>query len=392
MAKLNADTYAKLRKLAAGGFNVLLTGAHGIGKTTVFQQLCDDLGMRGCYISVPSSDYFVDWLGIPAPEVEPDQIRSLRWYVSHGADSLASSYAQTTMGVSREVADQTVMFLKQQAEQVSLRFLRPKRMEGVEFVFFDEINREADPRFLDACMELVQFRRVNGQPLPDLKLVWAAQNPPNSVYKVKELDIPLVDKFGAHVYLEANPDYQWYCSRGYTPHTVASVISWYDADLNKEQKLQVSPRCLENIMRLADSGMDVEECLLLSMSIPSHLLKAKLAKACTSHKYDKLDLASIAANAMQCIDFATNDLDFCAYYTDLVRKPESIPSAVLKTSSVFIAMPFEFQSKCYTDPVWLRRMLDYVNLRSTRVIPTDVATTPGFHNFVEMLRLSDTGL
>jgi len=385
MAKLTPATMERLKAMGQAGLNILLTGAHGIGKTTMFYDLCDSLGLKGAYINVPSADYFVDWLGIPNPQVEPEHIRTVRWFLSYeGGEALAASFVQSTMSLEATVAMDVVHFVKAQKEQASLQFLRPKRLEGVEFVFFDEINREADPRFLDACMEMVQFNQVNGKKLPDLKLVWAAQNPPNDIYRVKELDVPLVDKFGAHIFLEGCPDYNWYCSKGYSPHTVAAVISWYDSDLNKEQKSQISPRTLENIMRLVDGGIDPEFGLLSVMQIPAHMLKAKLARCSSSHRYANYDLPSISADPVTCIEYAKSDLDFCAFYTDLLRKEGVQPHTVLKTVAVFLAMPFEFQSKCFTDNAWTTRINAAISNGAN--LPADVVGTPGFQNFVEMLR------
>lgn len=720
MPKLTVATAERFKEMGQRGLNVLLTGAHGIGKTTLFYDLCDQLGLRGAYINVPSSDYFVDWLGIPQPESEPEHVRTLRWFAERDGDAIASAYAQTAMGLDQTTAQQAVAFVKSTAEQAHLRFLRPKRLEGVEFVFFDEINREADPRFLDSCMEMVQFKRVNGTPLKSLKLVWAAQNPPNcfaggtkfitdmgvrsfdefshgdetrvldaegqwtpatirnygqaslwkvvvewcqvrheilttathqwpvtyamarhcgyapkllrtdqlpamvgkhdirqfftvnpafcpeldseavlhgivfgdghrhpggyksfesecgvylcndlnrrdsrelaplferagysltlreeinqvrvyglpdhwkelpenptpeylrgfvagwfaadgssngngkgyvidgqksalewlqamapvaglavstrisehisgdsgvapgvvtyrlglssacldeaffihpddaetfcgashlrywkivsaeetrlvedvwcadvpdgrlfvlegnilthnSIYRVKELDVPLVDKFDAHVYVEANPDYSWYTSKGYNPHTVASVIAWYDGDLNDQQREQVSPRTLEHIMRLVDTGIDPEFGLLAAMQIPGHMLKAKLARCSSSHRYSNLDLPAISANPLDCIEHAKSDHDFCAFYTDLLMRQDANPASIVKTVAVFLAMPFEFQSKCLSDPDWTAKMLQYVNNGSA--LPADVTTVPGFQNFVEMLRQFQT--
>jgi len=384
MSKISKSVISRLKDLAEKGINVLLTGAHGVGKTSIFYDLCEQLGLKGAYINVPSSDYFVDWLGIPHPETEPETIRTLRWFLSQqGGESVAVSYAKDYLGMSDHSALEAISFLGHTTAKVGLQFLRPKRLSGVQFVFFDEINREADPRFLDSCMEMVQFRRVNGQELPDLKLVWAAQNPPNDVYRVKELDIPLVDKFGAHIYLEGNPDYAWYCNQGYDPHTAASVISWYESDLNKSQKSQVSPRCLENLMRLADAKIDVEFALLATMQLPAHRLKEKLARASSAHAFANLDLATISSDPLRFIEQAKSNLDFCAYYTDLLREESSTSIACLKTIAVFMAMPFEFQSKCFTDVVWVDRLQSTV--RFVGNLTPDVVSIPGFYNFVEML-------
>lgn len=287
------------------------------------------------------------------------------------------------MGLDSETAIQIVEFIKSQAEQHRLNFLRPKRLEGVQFVFFDELNREADPRFLDSCMELVQFRSINGQPVPSLELVWGAQNPPNSIYKVRTLDVPLVDKFGAHIALEGNPDIDWYVSKGYNPHTVATVVSWYNSDLDEDEREVLSPRALENIMRLVDNGVDPEFGLLEMAGVRGHLLTAKLHRCDTSHRFAQLDLVTISANPLEYIEYAKNDIDFCAFFSDLVRSEQN-PTNVLRVIPVWMAMTHDFQNKCLTDADWVDRMFNA--LGNVAALSSEVTTLPGYHNFAEMIK------
>lgn len=381
---MGAEVVDRLKALAQAGINVLLTGGHGIGKTTLFSQLCCVLNMRGAYINVPSADYFVDWLGIPAPSHEPETIKVARWFAERNGDSVAQVYLCNTLGISPEAAATTLQLIKADNGD-GLQFLRPKRLDNVEWVFFDEINREADPRFLDACMELVQFRTVNGVPVPNLKLVWAAQNPPNEIYKVKELDVPLVDKFGAHVYLEGAPSYDWYVAQGYDPGVVNTVMQWHAKDLDPQSRKRISPRCLENILRLIHNGIDVQFGLLTSLGVPGHMLTAKLTKAREGHKYEHLDLLTIAETAPECAKYASTDHDFCAFYTDLLLAEEDC-GKILRTVYVFMSMSYEYQSKVFTDLKWAKRVLAAAENPEAHGVDRSVKTIPEFNHFVEMIR------
>ena len=378
---LNSETIGRFLELARNGVNVLITGPHGIGKTTMHDQLCKELGYKGAYINCPAADFFVDWLGIPAPEDEPEFIRTVRWLANRGADYLATQYVKSQTGMVEDDCAQTVAFINSQPSRRNLQFLRPRRMDGVQFAFFDEINREADPRFVDAVMELIQFKTINGEPLPDLKLVWAAQNPPNSIYKVKELDTPVIDKFGAHIYIEGRPDRGYFLRAGYDEHVVTQVIHWYEKDLNDEQRLRCSPRMIESIIKLAVKGLDLDFSLLQASMIPGHMLSAKLKKIGSSHRYSTLDLAAISADTMKCITHAQTDIDFNAHYTDLLLKKDANAMLSLRTIPVFLSMTFEFQNKCMTDPDWVQRMVS-----ATQSVGSDVSSLQGFSQFVEMLR------
>ena len=67
---------------------------------------------------------------------------------------------------------------------------------------FDELNR-AHLRVLNAVLEIIQFKSINGELLPNLKMVWAAINPPESDYQVEDLDPALVGRFHMYVKIKA---------------------------------------------------------------------------------------------------------------------------------------------------------------------------------------------
>lgn len=384
MAIFNKQTQAQLEELARLELNTLLTGPHGVGKTTFFHDLCAKLGWKGAYINCPLTDFFVDWMGIPSPDLEPEPVRVMRWFVNKGADHLAANFARTNLLMEPALASQTVDFIKAMPSQSTLEFLRPKRLDGVQFVFFDELNRSTDPRFLDSCMEMIQFKTLNGQALPNLRLVWAAQNPANSIYKVKELDVPLIDKFAAHVLIEGNPDFEYYVSKGYNSETVGAVLNWYNTDTRKENKGRLSPRTIENVIRLADKGVDLEFALLSSLGIAAHMLKAKLAKCATGDKYATLDLATIATDPLRCMDLAKADMDFNAHFTDLLLKNAVPADSILRTIPVFMSMPYEFQNKCLTDVNFMKK----VGPRLKENLPDAIGTIPNLEVFRELVRQS----
>jgi Holliday junction resolvasome RuvABC ATP-dependent DNA helicase subunit len=183
----------------AGDINVMLIGTHGIGKTSLFNEVVKQLGLKSKYYSTPTLDPWVDVVGVPVPEKETG----------------------------------------------TLRFYRPKSLEEAEIVFFDELNR-AHPRVLNSVLEIVQFKTINGVKLPNLKMVWCAINPPGGDYQVEDLDPALIDRFQVYIQMPASIDLAYMKTK--MNENVAKILSeWWDEDLNDEQRKHITPRRIEYI-------------------------------------------------------------------------------------------------------------------------------------------------
>lgn len=193
--------------------NVLLISDHGIGKTTMGQKIAEMTGLKFGYYSASTMDPFSDFVGIP--------------------------------------------FVRQdENEHEYVKFVRPRRIDEEEFVFFDELNR-ALPKTLNAVYEMIQFGTLNGEPLPKLKMVWAAINSHVSgkYQGVSSLDQPLMDRFHAHVELDPEPSVEYYESVGIEPRIGEAVVNWWDAQTD-EVKWYLTPRRLEMIGNYLMEGMD----------------------------------------------------------------------------------------------------------------------------------------
>lgn len=155
---LNTTT---LNRYATEGYNVLLSGGHGVGKTAIIKEVFGkefgehDVSWK--YFSASTLDPWVDFIGIP------------------------KNY---TNDKGKEV----------------FKIIPPEHFTGdekIEALFFDEINR-ADEKTLNALMELIQFKSINGRKFPHLKCVWAAENPHDDQdheYSVRPLDPAQRDRF-----------------------------------------------------------------------------------------------------------------------------------------------------------------------------------------------------
>lgn len=197
-----------LKRYATEGYNVLLSGGHGVGKTAIIKEVFDkefgehDVSWK--YFSASTLDPWVDFIGIP------------------------KNYTNDN---GKEV----------------FKIIPPEHFTGdekIEALFFDEINR-ADEKTLNALMELIQFKSINGRKFPHLKCVWAAENPHDDQdheYSVKPLDPAQRDRFQIQldVPYELNKEY---FTKKYGKDYFDISKGWW-----QKNKKTISPRKLDDML------------------------------------------------------------------------------------------------------------------------------------------------
>jgi hypothetical protein len=158
-----------------------------------------------------------------------------------------------------------------------LRFVRPEDLLLAEIVFFDELNR-SHPKVQNAVLEMIQFRTINGVPLPKLKMVWAAINPPNDIYQVSELDPALLDRFQVHLCVPAEPSVAYYCDKaGMPPKVAQALVNWWRFDLDDDLRRAISPRRLEYLGRNFVNGIELRHSLPSFIKAPLPNLTRRLS-------------------------------------------------------------------------------------------------------------------
>lgn len=215
------------------GFNVMLIGLHGTGKTASIKSLADSRGLKMKYFSCSTLDPFTDLVGVPSPI----------YYCDKCDDKFETKIEH------RDLHPDCEGKLTRNLDMV-----RPREVDEAEFIFFDEFNR-ADPKVQNAVFEIIQFGSINGEKLPSLKACWAAINPPDDEqnYQVEQLDPALLDRFDLYIDITPKPSVQ-YMSK-FMPTPVAQALKlWWDEHQNAirvgtkdAHSDYISPRRLEKI-------------------------------------------------------------------------------------------------------------------------------------------------
>src|SRR3990167_4939767 len=213
MGLTNAKTYIK------HGFNVLLIGPAGTGKTESVRDIASQFGLKVKSYSCATLDPFTDLVGVPVPQKDEKTGREY------------------------------------------LKMVRPIDIDEADIVFFDELNR-ARTEVQDAVLEIINNRTINGDLLPNLKCCWAAMNPPNDVYNVDELDPALMDRFDIYLEFSPRPSVAYMTQHVSKPVAIA-LKSWYDDRIKSKREEYISPR------RLMKIGLVFEACKTKSSVLQS---------------------------------------------------------------------------------------------------------------------------
>lgn len=208
----------KLQFYVKKNLNVLFEGERGVGKTSIIYKTFNDAQLKLKYFSAPTMDPWTDLVGVPTTVTRADGKEVLR------------------MVPPEDFAD-----------------------DKYDAIFIDELNR-APPKVLDALMELIQFRTINGKPY-NIKMIWAAINPhseDNNDYHVEPLDKALKDRFQIQIKIPYKLDEKFfYESHG---NIGKAFCEWWNNQPKDVQK-EISPRRLFESIDFYLSGGDLEDII-----------------------------------------------------------------------------------------------------------------------------------
>lgn len=198
-----------LDKFLEADQNVLLVSERGSGKTQRIKECMERNGLNYVYFSGSTMDPWIDFIGIPT---EPENGECIK-------------------------------------------FLRPARMNSdLEAIIIDEFNRST-PEVMSACMELLQFRSINGVKFPKLRVIWAAVNPDDEDtegedvsegdYAVQKMDPAQLDRFDVVINLSGEPCKKWF--RKQYGQQGEIIVDWWQSQPYRFKKI-TSARRLEKAL------------------------------------------------------------------------------------------------------------------------------------------------
>ena len=285
--------------------SVLLIGPHGVGKTQMVRQEASRQGLVMKYFSAPTLDPWADLVGIPVPT------------------------AVTAEGPQRRQLD----------------FIRPPDVDSAQMLFFDELNR-AHTKVQNAVLEAIQFRSINGQPLPRLQMVWAAVNPPGDGYHASELEPALLDRFQVHLTVPPRPSVEYYKDAGKLPEKVArTLVTWWERDLDDRLRKVISPRRLEYIGQSYLLGIDLKFTMPQAESVPLANLVHRLDGS-SELPFELTPQTLVSRQAELLDEMKANPSVMLMVSERLAAWPEALPNAV----PLFLALSSELQAQLARDP------------------------------------------
>ena len=292
MAKLSLPQIEKrLIFYAQHGYNVLLEGRHGVGKTKIIEQTFDNLGWNYHVLNASTIDPYMDFIGVPSKHLDEDK---------------AIEY---------------------------LEMILPTKFayDELDALFLDEINR-GRKETLNGLLDIIQNKSIKNKKLNRLKVIWSAQNPyfedldeSDQVYHVKPLDPALKDRFHAFI------DVPYQINKSYLNKKYADIskpfIDWW-TQLPDEMKYLCSPRRLDYAIQIFnDGGMDFLSDVI-DNKLPLKQLNNSLIDYLGKNKRDELKQQLKLADHNTIIKKV--NLENLSIVIDLIKNNE-LPHSIVKS-------------------------------------------------------------
>lgn len=269
--------------------NVLFIGHKGVGKTEIVTQAFNRHNLKWKYYSASTMDPWVDFCGVPQETRKnplPKDFEIVRGFLRIDRQ-IAQEYVLKNWSLSPENTTKALDNIENWDEGPQfLNMIRPLELatNDIEAFFFDEYNR-SPKKVRNAVMELIQKKSINGVAFPKLRFVWAAINPrdDSGSYDVDEIDLAQKDRFQVKINIAYKPN-TTYFSQKYG-NTISEPAIQFWNELTNDQKMLVSPRCLDYALNLFRLKGDIRD-VLPDETNPNKLVQL-LTHGPTSEKLEK---------------------------------------------------------------------------------------------------------
>jgi len=286
-----------LESAATFNLNVLLRGESGVGKTHMIMDICKQRDMKLKYFSASTLDPFADLIGIPVPKGD------------------------------------------------HVEYFRLEEINSAEFMFFDELNR-SHKKVMNAVLEIIQFKTLNGDVLPNLRMVWAAINPwEQEGYQTEVLDLALQGRFHFNIDVPYNISYDYFAEK-YNDDVAKAAYDWW-WNLSDTLRLKFQPRRLDYTIEAMIQNLDYEFTKPFDnvgyVEVPLNNLKKVIELSLATVK-----LTDILKDTKKYIKIAESGDVKDDKYVDLVRALTNIhndPKTVIKVLEIVSVLPADYLYK-----------------------------------------------
>lgn len=271
--------------------NILISGKHGCGKTEVIKQvLTEKYGAQGegwLYFSTSVMDPHLQLIGIPRRD-------------------------------------------ERENGEAFLDYVLPENLQkgDIRCLVLDELNR-APNEVINALMELIQFKSINGKKYGNIEHVIAMVNPSeedgdndSSYYAVNVLDPAHLDRF--HIQLQAEYDVSLdYFEAKHGSAGRAAVKYWRGLDSALRDKC--SPRRLDYAVQIYKKGLDIAGVVIPDECNPPLLVKSLQGTILEDQLLDMLNNKTTTQEELS--KFLNDDTTFNVVKELIVKRPaKTVPA------------------------------------------------------------------
>jgi len=256
---------------------VSICGAAGLGKTSVVEQLADELNIQHVeVINLAQLDELGDLVGIPVKEYQ---------MVIKQGDKMAGKW------VDEKVMDSFTAQGWKANGQSRMSYAKPAWIAGKGengVLILDDYTRAA-PRFMQAVMEIIDKQRYISWSLPKGWTILLTENPDDGTYNVTDIDAAAKSRYITF-------DMRWepevwaeWAEKTKIDQRAINFTLLHGKEIIKDENPHVNPRSLVKFYNSLRTIKDFDKSLALIQNIGEGAVGPEVTTMFTSFIHNKLD-------------------------------------------------------------------------------------------------------